>query len=356
MANKYSSLKIFHYQDKLDTLSKDVPEIKAPIHIRIKPTNVCNHNCWYCAYKSDNLQLGQDMVEKDFIPQDKMMEILQDCKDMDVKAITFSGGGEPFTYRYFTQTIKKLIEYKIPFASLSNGSRLKGEIAQLFSEHATWLRISMDGWDDDSYAKARDVKVGEFSKIVENMKNFSALKGKCALGVSFIIDNINYEHIYEFVKLIKSTGVNSIKFSPCVISNEAKDNDDYHIKIIDEVRKQITSAKSDFEDSDFEIYDSYHLFDEEVNKEYTWCPYMQILPVIGADLNIYPCQDKAYNLDEGLVGTIKDKSFKDFWFNDKNKFYKIDPSCNCQHRCVADEKNKMILDYLGVNNEHLSFV
>ena len=356
MASKYSSLKIFHYQEKLDSLPQDVSEIKAPIHIRIKPTNVCNHNCWYCAYKSDNLQLGQDMVERDFIPLDKMMEILSDCKDMGVKAITFSGGGEPFTYRYFTQTIKKLIEYKIPFASLSNGSRLSGEIAKLFAHNATWLRISMDGWDDLSYAKARDVKIGEFSKIIQNMRDFSALKGSCALGVSFIIDNKNYEHIYEFVELIKDTGVSSIKLSPCVISNEAKANDAYHLKIIDEVRKQIAQAKDALEDTNFEIYDAYHLFDEEVDKKYTWCPYMQILPVIGADLNIYPCQDKAYNLDEGLVGTIQDRSFKEFWFDDKEKFYKIDPSCHCQHRCVADEKNKMILDYLGLNNEHLSFV
>lgn len=356
MSSKYSSLKIFHYQDKLDSLSKDVADIKAPIHIRIKPTNVCNHNCWYCAYKSDNLQLGQDMVEKDFIPEDKMMEILDDCAEMGVKAITFSGGGEPFTYRYFVNTIKKIIDKKISFASLTNGSRLQGEIAELFAHHATWLRVSIDGYDDESYAKARDVKVGEFSKIINNMKNFSALKGTCALGVSFIVDNKNYTHIYEMVQLIKSTGANSIKISPCVIANESKENDDYHSVIFDEVQSQIAKAKESFEDESFEIYNAYHLFEEEVNKSYDWCPYMQILPVIGADLNIYPCQDKAYNLEVGLVGTIKDKSLKEFWFNDKNKFFKINPSCDCRHRCVADEKNKMILDYLNVNSEHLSFV
>jgi len=356
MASKYSNLKIFHYQEKLDTLSRDVSEIKATIHIRIKPTNVCNHNCWYCAYKVDYLQLGQDMVERDYIPQVKMMEILQDCHDMGVKAITFSGGGEPFTYRYFNQTIKKLIEYGISFASLTNGSKLNGEIAELFAQHATWLRVSIDGWDDESYAKARDVKVGEFSKIIQNMKNFSALGGRCALGVSFIVDNKNYTHTYEFVKLIKESGASSIKISSCVVSNHSKENDAYHKALFDVMQEQIKRAKADLEDSSFEIYDSYHLFGDEMDKKYEWCPFMQVLPVIGADLNIYPCQDKAYNLDNGLVGTIKDKSFKDFWFNDKEKFFKINPSCDCQNRCVADEKNKMILDYLNVDSEHLGFV
>ena len=96
--------------------------------------------------------------------------------------------------------------------------------------------------------------------------------------------------------------------------------------------------------------------DDKFKKTYSWCPFLQILPVIGADLNIYPCQDKAYNLDEGLIGSIKEQSFKDFWFSDKKKFLKINPSVHCNHHCVANAKNKLILDYLNVDNEHLGFV
>ena len=69
-------------------------------------------------------------------------------------------------------------------------------------------------------------------------------------------------------------------------------------------------TQKDFSKDAFEIFDSYHTQLESFAKPYEWCPYLQILPVIGADLNIYPCQDKAYNLEEGLVGSIKNKSFK----------------------------------------------
>ena len=47
----YSSLKVLHYKDKLDSLESDKP-ITAPIHIRIKPTNICNHKCYYCSYQN----------------------------------------------------------------------------------------------------------------------------------------------------------------------------------------------------------------------------------------------------------------------------------------------------------------
>ncbi len=355
MSSKYSGLKIFHYQDKLDSLEKTKSEITAPIHIRIKPTNVCNHNCWYCAYKSDDLQLGQDMVEKDYIPEQKMMEIIDDCKDMGVKAITFSGGGEPFTYRYFQQTIEKLIDKKIAFASLTNGSKLNGEIAELFAKNATWLRVSIDGYNDESYAKARDVKEGEFSKIINNMKEFTNIENRtCNLGVSFIIDATNYTKIYQFCELIKDIGVDSIKLSGCVVANDGNENNKYHEPFFNEAKELSQKVKNELEDENFEVFDSYHYLEDKFDKDYTWCPYSQILPVIGADLNIYPCQDKAYNLDNGLVGSIKDKRFKDFWFNDKDKFFKINPSKDCQNHCVANGKNQMILDYLDA--QHLGFV
>ena len=355
MANKYSNLKIFHYQKKLDSLPKDINDIKAPIHIRIKPTNVCNHNCWYCAYKSDNLQLGQDMVEMDYIPEDKMMEIIEDIKDMGVRAVTFSGGGEPFTYRYFLKTIKKLIEYNISFASLTNGSKLKGEISELFAKNATWLRVSVDGYDDGSYANARGVKEGEFSKIVNNMKEFVSIPNrKCNLGVSFIIDHKNYLKIYEFSKLMKSIGVDSIKLSGCVVENDGKKNNEYHHPFFDKAKELSIKVKKELEDENFEVFDSYHYLEDKFDKDYEWCPYAQILPVIGADLNIYPCQDKAYNLENGLIGSIKNTSFKEFWFNDKNKFFKINPTKHCRNHCVANGKNKMILDYLNI--DHLGFV
>ena len=354
--SKYSKYKIFNFSEKIDSLTADNEKITAPVHIRIKPTNVCLHNCWYCSYRVDEIQLGKDMVEKDFIPKDKMMEIIDDCVEMGVKAITFSGGGDPFYYKYLLDSVEKLSNTSIEFAALTNGVNLKGRIAKIFAEHGKWIRISIDGWDDKSYSDYREIKEGEFTKVINNLKNFKKLNGKCALGVSFIIDNKNYEHIYSFVKLIKETGADSIKISPCVVSNSGVENNEYHKPIFNEAISSINKAIEDFQDENFEIFDAYHLLEDKFVKDYTWCPYVQILPVIGADMKVYSCHDKAYNLDEGLLGDIKDVRFKDFWMNDKTKFYEINPSKVCNHHCIANEANKMLLDYLNIDKEHIGFV
>ena len=356
MGNLYSKMKIFHFKEKIDSLPKSEKKILPPIHIRIKPTNVCNHRCSYCAYRAKDLQLGEDMNERDFIPKEKMMKIIDDLVEMDVKAVTFSGGGEPFCYPYFLDTIKRLLKTKIKFASLTNGSLLKGEIAELFAKHATWVRISIDGWDDKSYAEYRGVRSGEFSNVINNIKEFKKLKGKCYLSTCINVDKKNASHVYKLIMILKQAGVDSVKVAPCIISNDGKKNNDYHAQIFNIVKEQIARANKDINDENFEIFDSYHTQLESFKKDYTWCPYHQILMVIGADQNIYPCQDKAYNIKEALLGSIKNQSFKSFWYSDKNNFFKINPSKVCNHHCVADGKNKMILDYLDADKGHLEFV
>ena len=356
MGSLYTKSKIFHYQEKLDSLPQENKLILPPIHIRIKPTNVCGHSCWYCAYKADNLQLGKDMIKKDHIPKDKMLEIIDDAIEIGVKAITFSGGGEPFLYPYLLDTVKKLANSPIQFASLTNGSKLVGETAEVFAQYGTWIRVSMDGWDDESYVKYRRTKLGEYTKIMKNMENFKKMNGKCYLGVSLIIDKDNSPYVYESLKKLRDIGIDSVKASPCIVSNDAKENGEYHKPFFNSVREQIQRAKLDLEDSNFEIFDAYHELDLKFQKNYTWCPYLQVLHVIGADLNVYPCQDKAYNLDDGLIGSLKNTRYKDFWFGEKGKFFKINPSKVCNHHCVANSKNEVILDYLDVDKDHMMFV
>ena len=352
----YTKMKIFHYKDRLDSLPLDINTIFPPLHIRIKPTNICNHNCWYCGYRQENIQLGKDMAKKDLIPRQKMMELLDDFVEKGVKAITFSGGGEPFCYPYMLETICRLSEKNIKFSCLTNGSRLNGEIAEIFAHKGTWIRISIDGWDGASYASYRGVSENEFGKVMANLENFKKLGGSCYLGVVIIVDKNNALHVYEMINNLSNIGVNSVKVAPCLLSDDFAESNNYQKPYLKKVEEQVERAIIDFRDENFEIFNSYHVQLETFKKDYSWCPYIQINPVIGADLNVYSCHDKAYNLDEGLIFSIKEQRFKTAWFSDKSRFFKINPQVLCKHHCIVNEKNRMILEYLNVDKEHLEFV
>lgn len=356
MALLYTRMKAFHYPEKLRSLPREEPRILPPIHVRIKPTNVCGHNCYYCAYRADALQLGEDMNLRDLIPREKMREIIADLAEMGVKAVTFSGGGDPFCYPHLLETAQQLARSPIHFASLTNGARLEGEVAEVFARHATWLRISIDGWDDRSYAEYRGVREGEFSKVLRNVAAFKKLGGACYLGAAVIVDQKNVEHVFELTARLKDLGVDSVKICPCIVSNKGRENNAYHQPIFERVKAQTDRAQTELSGSGFEVYDAYHLLEETFDKGYTWCPYLQVITVIGADQNVYACHDKAYNLGCGLLGSIKQRRFKDFWMHDKSKFYAINPSVHCNHHCEDNMKNKMVLEFLEAHPDHLGFV
>jgi len=354
MANLYTPYKIFHFPRKLDSLAPGSKTITAPLHVRIKPTNLCGHHCWYCAYKADDLQLGSGMVERDQIPREKMLEIISDLEEMGVGAVTFSGGGDPFYYKPLLETVKRLADSPIRFASLTNGARLSGELAEAFAHHGTWLRVSLDGWDDVSYAKYRGIRVGEYTKLMENLAAFKRLGGSCYLGISLIVDRDNATHVEDSVKRLQDLGVDSVKVSPCITSNDGKKSNQYHQPFFSTVRAQLDRLQAQAPTGSFELFDAYHELDEKFDKPYNWCPYLQVLCVIGADLKVYSCQDKAYT-QEGLLGSIANQRFSDMWFDRKDKFYRINPQRDCAHHCVANKKNQMLSEYCSADPDHLFF-
>lgn len=352
--NVYSSLKLFHFPEKLASLARE-EAITAPVHIRWKPTNRCNHRCRYCAYRQDSLQLGQHMRNQDEVPREKMLEIAKDIVDMGVKAVTFSGGGEPLCYPFLLEAAEMLYDGGVKLAALTNGALLSGKLAEFFSSKAVWVRISMDGWDDASYSKYRGVKDGEYSRIMKNIADFIQLGGQCALGVSLIIDAENAPHVYATLGRLKEAGVKSVKASACVISNSGVENNAYHAPHLALVQAQIDAAFEKFADDSFTIADAWHTLETRFEKNYDWCPCIQIKPVIAADCKLYPCQDKAYN-NTAILGDLKTHSFQELWSRSKENFFRIKPCTDCNHHCVVNDKNMMIIEYLGLDKGHMDFI
>lgn len=354
MSVLYSHLKYLRFQDHLDALVQK--RVVAPIHIRIKPTNHCNHNCWYCAYRADSLQLGDEMNLKDKIEKEKMFEIIDDIIDMGVKAVTFSGGGEPLIYKPIAECVERLAKGGVKIGALSNGSNLKGKVAAAFAQYATWVRISVDAWSDQSYQESRGATKGSFDKLIENISHFVKTGTSCVLGISFIIDDKNYQHLYEACQIFKAAGVNHIKLSGVVTGNSVEENNQYHHHIKAVVTEQIEQART-LNDDHFNIVNHYHELSDRFEKNYQICPFLQYLTIIGADSCVYTCQDKAYTAS-GKLGSIKAQSFKQFWFSEQNKekLFAFNPSKQCTHHCITHNKNLSILEYLSIDPEHGLFV
>ena len=164
----------------------------------------------------------------------------------------------------------------------------------------------------------------------------------------------NYLHVYKTVNDLLELNIDTVKISPCIVSDDLRLNKEYHANIYKSVANQIEKIVKDSE-VECKINNAYNLLDEKFNKNYNWCPFQQLVCVIGADLNIYSCQDKAYS-EIGKLGSISEVSFKKIWETNRDKFYDINPSIDCNHHCVANDKNKIIHHFLNTQNDHKSFI
>jgi len=360
ITEKYCDLKIMWHPDKIHSLRTQ--EVTAPLCIRIKPTNRCDHRCFYCSY---NPEVGNVLSEcinlRDEIPREKMMEILSDMRDIGVKAVTYSGGGEPLLYRHIDETLKKTLEYKIDLSAITNGQRLNEERADYLC-HAKWVRISLDSCKPETFIKTRRVPESFFYALKGNINKFSQKKDRgCEFGINFVVNHINADEVYEAAKFFKELGVNHLKLTPRWIDAEGEWLK-YHEPLKVKVTEQIARAKEDLVDKNFAIFDTYEndfkLTGVPV-RTYSTCPMMQIVPVIGADSIVYFCHDKAY-MQSGALGSLKDKSLKELWFSPeaKKRFEEFNPKNGCQQHCTYDSRNiliKRMVNSYG-DGSHINFI
>jgi MoaA/NifB/PqqE/SkfB family radical SAM enzyme len=302
------------------------------------------------------LSLGGDMNLRDSIPPAKMFEIVEDLASMHVAAVTFSGGGEPLIYPHIAETVRRLAAAGIKIGTLTNGVALRGDVAAAFADHATWVRVSIDAADDESYARSRRVPAAFFGQVLENVRAFVQRNSRAQVGFSFIVNADNAGVIRDFCDLARQVGAQHVKLSACVISNDAAENNAYHAPLTDIVGRNIAAARA-LESPAFQILDHYHAFAERFERPYTACPMQEFLTVIGADCTVYTCQDKAYT-GSGTLGSIKERRFRDFWYSEQNaeRIRGWDATENCRHHCVAHAKNLLLTEYRSLDPEHVAFV
>ena len=356
ISKRYGGLKILWHPEKLKSFVEN--KIAAPIYIRMKPTNRCNHQCAFCSYDpiTGDIAIRNETNRTDEIPHEKMMEIISDFKDMGVKAVTLSGGGEPLIYPYVEETMQKILDSGINLSIITNGQCLEGKKAEILSK-AHWVRISSDASDAASFSKIRKVPEEWFYKLTENIRNFAKIKNpKCELGINFVVHKDNADQVYRSVKHFKGLGVNHIKITPMWTQNFRE----YHEPINQQVLKQIEDSRRDFQDSSFNVFDTYagDFSGASVSKRnYERCWIMQTVPVVAANCKVYFCHDKAYSKG-GVLGSIKDKSFKELWFSEDSKkiFESFNPKEKCRHHCANDSKNILINSAIDCYGDDINFI
>lgn len=333
-SNKYSNLKIVNFPEKIQSFREG--RITAPLYVRIKPINLCGDHCFWCVYHApEKSEMHQEMQVRDSIALPKLLEIIDDLAAIGVRAITYSGGGEPLLHRDIVPVMQRTLTRGIDLSIITNGQQLAGERAEVLA-NAKWVRVSMDYSNGEELHKFRRVQPRCFEERLANISAFAEMKSAgCDLYINYIVHRENCSNLVEVARRLKECGVENVRFSPMWISPGFKE---YHAPIRAAVEQQLAAIETD---SGFTVNTTYALDDpaHNVDRGITRCFFMQVVPVIGADLCVYACHNQAYD-GAGRIGSIANRKFSDLWFSDEARqvFEKLNPNEHCRKQCANHAK------------------
>jgi Fe-coproporphyrin III synthase len=345
--NEFSNLKAAWHLDRIQKLRTGLDIV--PTHVQLIISDLCNQDCHFCAYRmkggfsTENFPDEQgNKNPKRFIPRDKALEILDDCAEMGVGAIEFTGGGEPTVHPYCSEIVERAQTLGMSTGLVTNGVRLiKPEVIA----NLTWMRISLDAGQMETYRSIRNSTA--WAKVMKNLEIIADIQGPY-VGVGFVVTRENYTEIYQACELVKKLRIPYIRLSAMF----SKEGAVYYSGLLPEIHSERNRAKG-LEDETFKIVD---FFDDRVHDlemaapDYSFCGYQQFVLYIGGDQKVYTCCTNAYTT-HGEIGDLRKQRFAD-WIGTHKRF---DFNARGCHHCQFNSKNKVI-QYMVTQPAHVNFV
>lgn len=371
MTDAYSPLKATRYLDRIEKIRRGEPV--GPVHIQIILSDLCNQSCSFCAYRdpgytSSTLFYVREDGKKGLrkagyedrnynpnrmIPYDKVIEILDDCVEMDVKAVQFTGGGEPTVHPDFGRVVDATVERGLKWSLVTNGINLTRKKLAEKCRTASWVRVSLDAGNPETYSKIRSVPRSQWFDALDAIASVAAMDGPVA-GVGFVVTPDNWKEVYAATATAEHYGADNIRIS----AQFSADDESRFAAFHEECAALCREAESIASDS-FQVYNRFGQKMDDLRQKrpnYPLCGYQFFTTYIGGDLNLYRCCVYSYH-PSGLYGSIKERRFRDVWMETarESEMKRFDPH-GCE-RCQFNGINRNLAYILSESDPmHSEFV
>ncbi|GMU91593.1 MAG: hypothetical protein AMXMBFR4_06510 [Candidatus Hydrogenedentota bacterium] len=200
-----------HWTEAKMILERKMP---APRTAIVYPTYVCNQDCLWCEYNAENTNQGLARV----MPKERLFQLIDDLRNLGVRGVEFCGGGEPTLHPALAALVRDMATKGTSVGLLTNGTKLKGELASALVDCASYVRVGFDGATPETANRVKRPKTPEarFEAVCDNIAGMIDLRRTRGTGVKIsikvVLDQNNFHEIEECVRLAIALGVDSVQF------------------------------------------------------------------------------------------------------------------------------------------------
>jgi len=293
----FSGKKVLHHLDRVHLLQKSDPAC-SPITVEIHPADVCNHRCPMCV-NATPFRVGRSgMLDFALVPK-----LVADFKQLGVKAVNLSGGGEPLLHPKLGTMIRMLRDANIEVGVITNGTlfdnpnyeQVRDDIVRL----CTYCRVSVDAGSQAVYermhGKATDVDFDKLCRAVSGLVGHKRKGGGAAtLGVSFLLTPNNYLDLVKSACVFRDLGVDYFQVKPIVMPSVGRV--DSGMVFWDARLFDMLVALDAYQTPTFKVYTLGYKFADMLLNEHVGLPFSRcwghpLYPTITADGSVLVCCD-----------------------------------------------------------------
>lgn len=259
--------------------SDHIEDIKSPIWVGYKLTNICNLDCVHCWAVNSGYMPSYDEVTT---AVDKMAE-------SDVNFLGLSGG-EIFTRADIFDLLQYCKQKRMRLELFTNAILLNEEkicrLNGILDKDCDIFQISLDGVSESIYGKQR--KANKLDAVISNILHLK--KSGYRIRISYVATHLNVAELYDTYRYVSDLGVEGFSVSPVYPKNKGTlihsllDMDVYY----DQIYKCINN-KTDTEFTFFAQIDFFEKIDKYISQ-----------------INISKKRENMYFIDTGLLSLYID--------------------------------------------------
>lgn len=186
---------LFHYGQMLEEITEGRTDFN-PVAIEIHPTAVCNHRCIHCSYKERNESRAS-------LPREVMDRLVESIVRMKIRAVYFSGGGEPTLYPGLAGYIERLTGSGVECSVLTNGSCFAEVGLIQVANQLNYIAVSVPGIDDGTFETITGTR--NLEKVLALPEQIKTVHGENSptIGARIVLTNKNYRQIGDFLRIMR---------------------------------------------------------------------------------------------------------------------------------------------------------
>lgn len=327
---------LFHYGRMLEEIARGRTDFN-PVAVEIHPTAVCNHRCIHCSYKERNESRAS-------LPREIMDRLVDSIIRMNIRAVYFSGGGEPTLYPGLAAYIQKLTGNGVECSILTNGSCFEEMGLIPIADKLNYIAVSVPGVDEAVFETITGTK--NLEKVLTLPGRIKEVHGNCSpvIGSRIVLTNKNYKQVGDFLRIIKRSQFDYALFKV------VRDYEDNGQGLSGEEEVYLKEEVQTFGDLDDRFTNIKSIFGYKILPEFKgacWANRYGMLANVSTDGKVYP---NIVEIDKPdfCIGDLHIETLEEMWNSPRHAEVK---KCSDEKWTKGACRNCRAMAYNGIIND-----